>query len=184
MKSGVGSVPMGLADDVEAERLRRREAAERVAEAVRDRERRSEAQRVIAAWYAERPWASPHDASPDVPRGEYREVLLEAVHRIPRHLWKRGVLYNDPHGKEVFSSRTRGTRWRRSLYTCYVRWVSAAEVVHPIVDGTAWGPYGGATIWPSSSWSFTLLDDGRVTSVYGDIDKIRQRIVEMILDGR
>jgi hypothetical protein len=175
---------MGLADDVEAERLRRQEAAERKAEEFRERERGLEARSVIAAWYTERPWASPSDASPDVPPGEYREVLLEAVGRIPRRLWKRGVLYRDPHGKEVFSRRTRGTRWRRSLYTRYVRWVSATEVVHPDVDGTAWGPYGGATYWPPASWSFTLLDDGRVTNLHGDLDKIRQRIVQMILDGR
>jgi hypothetical protein len=174
---------MGLADDVEAERLRRREAAERAAEEARDSERRAEAQRVMAAWYAKRPWASPYDPSPGVPRDEYREVLLGAVESIPGHLWKRGVLYHDPHGREAFSNRTRGTRWRRSLYTRYVRWVSAAEDVSHKVDGTAWGPYGSRGM-PQSSWAFTLLDDGRVTNLYGDLDVIRQRIIEMVLDGR
>jgi hypothetical protein len=184
MAAAVESVSVGLADDVEAERLRRRRAADRAAEEVRDRERRAEAERAIAAWYAKRPWASPSDPSPDTPSGEYRKMLLEAVDRIPGYLWKRGVLYPDPYGKEVFASRTRGTRWRRGLYTRYVRWVSADDLPPPSRDSNArGGPYASFSEPRRASWAFTLLDDGRVTRLFGDVDEIRQRVIKMILDG-
>jgi hypothetical protein len=108
-------------------------------------------------------------------------VLLEATNRIPAHLWTRGVLYPDPDGREVFASRTNGTLWRSGLYKRYVRWVSADDAVHH--PGSS-GPYGSPGYTTGPSWGFTLLDDGRVTRLLGDVDKIKQRIIKMVLDQR
>lgn len=186
---------MGLEDELAA-RL----------EAERQEERRAHGAMQAAAqqqaWYAKRPWASPEDELVRNPPQEYAELVREAHRRLlqlppsavppisPRNhspaqrpvrsarpidplARSHGLLYLDRQDNERLAQHRRGA-WRTSS-----RYIRKVSYFHRDNGWYSSGPYGGGYNPPT--WSFTIIDDGRVGYLLGSVEKLTQVIADIIM---
>lgn len=188
---------VGLEDEIaarlEAERQKAQEIAEQMESQARDR-----------AWYSKRPWASPTDELVTEPPREYADLMMAAYRRLsqppprmvsetfpsistpPQHrsgagapidhlAWDLGLLYLDRERNERLA-RTRIGAWRT-----FSRYIRKATYFHRDNGSYSYGSYSSG--YTSPTWSFTLIDDGRVGKVFGGVDKLTQVIADIVMGG-
>lgn len=180
-----------LAARLEAEQQKARTAHEQMQAAAQQQ-----------AWYARRPWASPRDELVRDPPQEYAELVRDAHRRLLQPppsavppiscrnhspaqrpmgsarlidplAWSQGLLYLDRQSKERLAQHRRGA-WRTSS-----RYIRKVYYFHRDNGSYSSGPYGGDYAKPT--WSFTILDNGRVGALLGSVDKLTQVIADIIM---